>query len=282
MTTNDKINKLLENKRIPTHEFADLKNVVEFCDNTSWPKVEKIFWWFRFLQSKEIVGWRSKAMTKKIVGLLKSNSSGNTLTLYALFCPSYKKGKGVFGFRTDAVGSTTLAGIKNLDSFHRQTKGLGFEVEDPLAVFFDLAVEEYDQVVSNNALADIEENIKNLKRYLPTHFRFIRLGDYGILKQEIGYRGIQLHKLPIPEKTLKRIIERGYKFYKLFGWTKEQVRERSLTIACSEALVGDFLRQELPRGIMIYTPTMLERGAVYSGMSFDSDPLPIIFPKKGL
>ncbi len=282
MTTNEKINKLLGNRRIPAHEFADLKIVVDDCGGASWPKLEKIFRWFRFLQSKEIVGWRPKAMTKKIAGLLKSNSSENTLTLYALFCPSYKKGKDAFGFRTDAIGSTTLAGIKNLDSFHRQTKELGFEVEDPLAVFFDLAIEQHNRVVSNNALADIEENIKNLKHHLPSHFRFIKLSDYDILKQKIGYKGIRLSKLPIPEKTFERIIERGYKFYKLFGWTTEQVRERSLTIACSEALVGDFLRQGLPRGIMIYTPTMLERGAVYSGMKFDSDPLPIILPKKGL
>lgn len=282
MTTNDKINKFLENKRTPAHEFADLKIVVEACEDISWSKLERIFRWFRFLQSKEIVGWRPKAMTKKIVGLLKNNSPKNKLTLYTLFCPSYKKGKGAFGFRTDDVGKTTLAGIENLKNFHKQTKELGFEIENPLAIFFDLAVEEYDRVMSNNALGDIEENIKNFKHRLPSHFRFIKLSDYGILKREIGYQGIQLNKLPIPEKTLERIIERGHKFYKHFGWTVEQVRERSLTIACSEALVGEFLRQEFPRGIMIYTPTMLERGAVYSGMKFNSDPLPIIFPKKGL
>ena len=32
--------------------------------------------------------------------------------------------------------------------------------------------------------------------------------------------------------------------------------------------------------IMVYTPTMLERGAVYSGMKLKEDPLPIIYPKK--
>ena len=95
----------------------------------------------------------------------------------------------------------------------------------------------------------------------------------------IGYRGIKATPLPVPQKTLDRIEERGAKFYKLFGWTKRQIRERSEVIASSEAIVGSVLRYATPDDIMVYTPTMLERAQVYSGFKFESDPLPIIFPK---
>lgn len=284
MTTNQLVNKLLGNQRIPKYEFDDLKIVIEACERTNNLKLLKIFDWFRFLQAKEIVGWRPKPITKKIVKLLKRNSQKEPLTLYALFCPSYKKGKGVSGFRTDDVGSTTLSGIKNLEEFYQKTKKLKFNVKKPLAIFFDLAIERYSKILEEKTLEEglknLNKNIENFKKYLPKHFEFMKLSDFLYLKNKIGYSGIKFNKLPIPEKTLKRIFERGMKFYKLFGWSKKMVLDRSITIACSEALVGNFLRKTLPNSIMIYTPTMLERGAVYSGMRFETDPLPTIFPRK--
>ena len=38
----------------------------------------------------------------------------------------------------------------------------------------------------------------------------------------IGYHGIVIEPLPVDEIVLKRIIERGKKFYKLFGWSSEK------------------------------------------------------------
>lgn len=284
MTTNQTVNKLLNNQRIPKYQFDDLKIVIKACEGIDNSKLLKIFKWFRFLQAKEMVGWRPKPMTKKIATLLKQNCPSSPITLYALFCPSYKKGKGVFGFRTDDVGNTTLSGIKNLEEFYKETKKLKFDVKKPLAIFFDLALEQYSKMMKEGilekALRDLDKNIENFKKHLPKYFEFIKLSDFIYLKNKIGYSGIKLNKLPIPEKTLKRIFERGMKFYKLFGWSKKMVLDRSITIACSEAIVGNFLRKILPKSIMIYTPTMLERGAVYSGMKFETDPLPIIFPKK--
>lgn len=95
----------------------------------------------------------------------------------------------------------------------------------------------------------------------------------------VGYKGIKINPLPVPQQTLDRIIERGAKFYELFGWTKAQIQERSEVIASSEALVGNTIRYAMPSSIMVYTPTMLERAQVYSGMKFETDPLSIIFPK---
>lgn len=282
MTTNDRLNNFLKNERIDLPRYKDLKLVTEVCDEEGLgtEKLHKILSWFLFLQSSEIVGWRPKELTRKITHLLIENSRENTLVLYSLFCPSYRKGVDSFGFRVDGVGETTRKGISRLEKFYRKTLELGFEIESPVAIFFDLAIEQYEKVTKNNSLCEIEKNISNFKNELPKNFRFHRLSDFRIFKENIGYRGIYKKDVEdIPLDTFFRIIERGKKFYKLFGWTDEQITERSKIIAASEAFVGKELRKIFPNGIMIYTPTMLERAAVYSGHDFKNNPLPIIFPK---
>lgn len=83
----------------------------------------------------------------------------------------------------------------------------------------------------------------------------------------------------VDEVILSRIIERGGKFYELFGWSNEKIVNRSKVIASSESTVGNIIRHRMPNSIMVYTPTMLERAQVYSGKK-QNDPLPIVFPKK--
>ena len=95
----------------------------------------------------------------------------------------------------------------------------------------------------------------------------------------IGYEGIIVEPLPVNDVILNRIIDRGRKFYELFGWSMQQIEMRSRVIASSEAIVGAFIRNRMPEDIMVYTPTMLERAQVYSGKHQDN-PLAIIIPKK--
>lgn len=281
MSINVLLNEFLEGGRIPKHEFDDLKFVLGKIQNLGRDERDRILNWFRFLQKIEIVGWRPKAITLKVIKILLANSRRRKTCFYALFCPSYKKGKGVFGFRTDGVGVTTEAGIKNLVSIWAETKRLGFYCESSLAIFFDVAIEQPEKVIPSGGLKDLEINIKNLKAKLPRNVRFIRLSELNRkLFKKIGYSGVVSDPLPIPTDVFDRIVERGKKFYKLFGWTEARVIERSKIIATSEAMVGAYLKRHYPNGIMVYTPTMLERGAVYSGMEFTTNPLPIIFPKK--
>lgn len=275
------INLYLENKRIPKQEFDDLKFIAEETSGIDTKKRRQIFDWFRFLQKFEIVGWRPKPITRQIVKILSANSKTHPILLYALFCPSYKKGVGAFGFRTDDVGATTKAGIENLTRVWKKTKELGFHCEKPFAIFFDVAIEQADKVLTAGGLGDLEINIRNLKRYLLPGVEFSKLSSLDRnLFETIRYKGIVFDPLPIPQEIFQRIVERGKKFYQLFGWSDEDVVKRSKIVATSEALVGEYLKKTYPRGIMIYTPTMLERGAVYSGMNFETDPLPIIFPQK--
>lgn len=273
----------LNNVRISKPEFDDFQIVQDelIKKNSSDSEAEIVFKWFSFLHSIEIAGWRTKESTKKITRLLVGGLRGEPVTYFALFCPSYKKGDGAYGFRTDDVGDTSKSGVKLISMIQNKTKELNIKLEKPRAIFFDIAVEQPEKVLSNNSIKDLATNIENLKKYIPTNTSFTKLSDLAPeVMSKIGYEGIVIDPLPIPSQIFERIVERGGKFYELFGWNKDQIIHRSKIIASSEAFVGNLLRNKIPNGIMIYTPTMLERAAVYSGDKYYSDPLPIIFPKK--
>ncbi|MDO4963379.1 MAG: hypothetical protein Q4E75_04700 [bacterium] len=265
-----KLNNYLKNERISKENFDDLKYIANLTDFN-----EKILDWFRYLQTFEVVGWRNKLVTKKICEILTDNKP---IKFYALFCPSYKKGKDAVGFRTDDVGNTTRNGISKLNEIANATKAMGFNCESPEAIFFDIALEQPEKTV--NMIEDLNKNILNFKKIIPSNIKFSLLSDkYPELKDIIGYSGVIIDPLPVDKIVLDRIIERGAKFYELFGWDEKKIITRSKVIASSEAVVGMFLRKDINNSIMVYTPTMLERAQVYSGKHQDN-PLAIIFPKK--
>lgn len=265
-----KLNDYLKNERISKENFDDLKYVANLTDFN-----EKILDWFRYLQSIEIVGWRNKLVTKKICEILTKNEP---IQFYSLFCPSYIKGKDVAGFRVDDVGNTTKCGISRLSEITDVTSKMGFKCKSPEAIFFDIALEQPEKTI--NLINDLNQNITNFKKYIPANMNFNLLSEkYPELKDIIGYTGVIIDPLPVDKVILDRIIERGAKFYELFGWDEEKINYRSKVIASSEAVVGMFLKNNMPNSIMVYTPTMLERAQVYSGKHQD-DPLAIIIPKK--
>ena len=95
MTTIDRVKFFLGNERISLNSFKELCFVSEIS-GLQEESLVKILKWFRFLQTEEIPGWRTKEVTKKIAKLLISNSESSRIQFYALFCPSYKKGGGIF------------------------------------------------------------------------------------------------------------------------------------------------------------------------------------------
>lgn len=156
-------------------------------------------------------------------------------------------------------------------------------MERPLAILFDLALEQFDKIVGvDPSLASLDINSDNLKRILPGCFDYMRLSDVAELRDAVGFGGLNLPDLPIPTQLFDRIVNRGSEFYQQFGWTPDQVLQRSWTVSCSEAVVGAYLRGNLPNSILIYTPSMLERAALYSGMAYRTAPLPYVVPLKGL
>lgn len=267
---NKKLNDFLKGEKLSKENFDDLKNVANI---TNFNK--KILTWFRYLQTIEVVGWRNKLVTKKICDILGKNQP---LQFYSLFCPSYIKGDGKAGFRTDDVGNTTKNGLKRLDEITKMTIKLGFKCNDPEAIFFDISLEQPEKTIY--MIDDLNRNIENFCKYLPEGMKFSLLSEkYPELMDIIGYKGIVIDPLPIDDVILNRIIDRGKKFYELFGWSMEQIIARSRVIASGEATVGTFLRHSMPNAIMVYTPTMLERTQIYSG-KHQNDPLAIIIPKK--
>lgn len=155
---------------------------------------------------------------------------------------------------------------------------MGFKCNEAEAIFFDISLEQPEKTIY--IIDDLKINIQNFKSYLPDTMKFNLLSKkFPELMDIIGYEGIVIDPLPVDDIILNRIIDRGRKFYELFGWPYEKIINRSRVIASSEATVGTFLRYNMPNAIMIYTPTMLERAQVYSGKRQD-DPLAIIIPKK--
>lgn len=267
---NKRLNDFLKNEKLSKENFDDLKNVANFTNFD-----ERILSWFRYLQNFEIVGWRNKQVTKKICQILQKNEP---VHFYSLFCPSYLKGDGATGFRTDDVGNTTKSGLKKLMEITEATKRVGFLCDKPEAIFFDIALEQPEKTIF--MIDDLNKNIENFCKYVPKEMQFDILSNkFPEVMDIIGYNGVIINPLPVDEVILKRIIERGKKFYELFGWSIEKIVERSKVIASSEATVGTFIRNRMPDAIMIYTPTMLERAQIYSGRNQD-DPLAIIVPKK--
>ena len=270
---NQKLNKFLNNEKLSKEKFDDLKNIAEISNFN-----ENILEWFRFLQNTEIIGWRPKQVSKSICNILMNNDN---IEIYALFCPSYLKGDGAYGFRTDDVGETTKYGLKMLNYISNKTKELGFNIVKTSAIFFDLALEQADKSI--NKIDDLKINIENFKKYIPKNIEFSLLSEkFPELLDIIGYKGIEINPLPVSNTVLNRIIERGEKFYERFGWNKEKIINRSKIIASSENIVGTFIRYNIPNSIMVYTPTMLERAQIYSGYKFETNPLAIIFPKRDI
>ncbi len=267
---NSKLNSYLKGERISKIRYDDLKYIAELTNFNI-----KILDWFRYLHEIEIEGWRNKKVTQKICNILMSDKP---IQFYSLFCPSYIKAEGSDGFRTDDVGNTTKKGLKNLEEFCNKTKTMGFKCLNPEAIFFDLSLEQPEKTI--NKISDLKKNIENFKKYVPKKMKFCLLSErFPELYDIIGYKGVIIEPLPIDETVFNRIVERGGRFYKLFGWDQEQIIQRSKVIASSESTVGTFIRNRMPNSIMLYTPTMLERAQVYSGKNQD-EPLAIIMPKK--
>src|SRR5258708_561608 len=252
------LNKYLDNTRILKENYDDLKIVIH---TLGYNKLALD--WFCNLQSIEVTGWRPKLVTQKIAKMIVSASKDNPIQFYSLFCPSYKKGEGVHGFRTDDVGNTSIWGIQTLENITKKTMELGIPCTKPKAIFFDIALENSEKTI--HEISDLKINIENFKKHIPKNMDFELLSEaFPFLSDTIGYKGIKISPTPVPQKTLNRIIERGAKFYELFGWSKEEIKERSEIIASSESMVGNTIRYFMPNSIMIYTPTMLERAEVYS------------------
>lgn len=192
-TINKTLNDYLNGKRIAKEEFDDFSIVLQTVGFN-----KRVLDWFSFIHEFEVVGWRPKLVTQKLARMLSVSSEKKPIEFYALFCPSYKKGNGEHGFRTDDVGNTSRWGIASLKSIVEKTQALGISVKLPKAIFFDVALEQPDKTISE--VADLKKNIENLKSHIPTGMVFELLSEkFPFVFDTVGYSGIKMSPLPVPQ-----------------------------------------------------------------------------------
>lgn len=265
-------------KPVVEEHYKELQYIKsKLLKNKSEEEVNRVISAFKFIHNNEIVGWRNKQVTNKIVELLLRNK----FVLYVLFCPSYKKGFDALGY-TGKIGENTKKGIEVLTKFESFFSSLGIELATK-AIFFDIAVERFNDLKLSDQdwIHDLQNNYYDLLNKVPFNFETTRLSSHTELMSRIGYEGIA-NKDAVPNEVYNRILERGRKFYLHFGWDEEQIKERTDIVVGSESYVGNWLRKEYPHSIMLYIPTMLERLYIYSGHNYKTDPLAVICPNMGL
>ncbi|MCJ7805297.1 hypothetical protein MUP46_01500 [Patescibacteria group bacterium] len=245
--------------------------------------LKRLVRWWIYLDDFTIPEWRNAIITKKIqkivVGSLKNNLP---LTLYAVFCPSYKKGVGVSGY-TGKLGMHTKRYIQKMSEFVLSTEDAGLKVKGT-AFFSDLLLENYKRLVGTNYKKDLASNFREFKKDIKKNskgkIKSALLSSIMALKRDVGEKGIKTGPLGISGELFNTVFKRNRVFYtNQLGWSEPMVKERTEVLARSYAKLGEYFRKKYPEGIMFWVESAYERGAMYSGNN-QQDPIPIIYPKK--
>jgi len=241
-------------------------------------------WWEYFL-SHESPNWRTRRMTEIILDLIIRSIINNTsLFIYAIFCPGYKKGKRAFGFKTH-IGTTTLRGIKALSKLTSQTsKLLNVPLEPPEAWYSDLLLENYEKVVKFGELKNLEKNFNSFKKEtsnIDKSIKVKKLSEVSSMEKLIKPEGLQKGPVRLPKKILERVYTRNLLFYRdVLGWSEKDTKKRTDVLARCYPVMGEEIRRLYPNSLMVFTENAYERGAMYSGMEIDKNPVPIFYPRK--
>jgi hypothetical protein len=241
-------------------------------------KISKFLVWF---EKNECKNFRTKKETIKLIEILIDSLKKNiTILFYALFCPSYKKGKQIHGFETK-IGETSKRGIINLYKIFKKAKSLGFNCKAK-AIFSDLALENFNKLNEDDFL-DLETNYKKLIKYCKetklNDIQFFKLSDIGNAKKKITRKGIISGKNFISKKQIYRIFKRSLPFYeKILGWNKKNIIKRTEELSKSCLVMKKEIEKENPLSIMVMIENNYERGIFYNPPNIKSTP--IFYPKK--
>jgi hypothetical protein len=240
-------------------------------------------WWGYFL-SHESPHWRTSRMTEIILDLIiRLIINNKPLFIYAIFCPGYKKGRGAFGFKT-YVGGTTIRGIKALSKLTNQTKKLNIPHHLPEAWYSDLLLENYEKVVKFGELKNLEKNFNSFKKEtsnIDKSIKVKKLSEVGSMEKLIKPEGLQKGPARLPKKILERVYTRNLLFYRdVLGWSEKDTKKRTDVLARCYPVMGEEIRRLYPNSLMVFTENAYERGAMYSSMEIDKNPVPIFYPRK--
>lgn len=256
------------------------KQSISFTDN-ELSILNKIVKFCLFFAEKECSHIRTTPETEALIRyLLKSIEKNKPLLIFALFCPSYKKGKNVFGFNIE-IGDTTKKGINNLLVLSQKATELGIKNE-ALAIYSDLVLENYDKLTKTDFL-DLEANFKNFVEYskkISPEITFLKISQVGRCKQRIGIKGFEGNRTDLSDNTIQSIVYRSMPFYKgILDWEDEPIELRTRVLASSCSIMGDEIRKKNPNLIMVMTENIYERAVFYYANNL-SKPIPIFYPHK--
>ena len=253
-------------------------------DERDLKTLRTIFEWWVIINKFAIPEYRNSETTESLVkrvctAILQSKK----LAVYAVFCPSYKTGKGAYGY-TGIIGNHTKKYIKKFCNFISESKKAGLQIH-AVAYFSDLLLENFERLRGTNYKKDLKKNFKSfLEEFgkLQQHgeIEVKKLSGISEAKSQIGEKGITQGELGIHERLFSRVYKRNIAFYHHeLGWTKGMVKKRTEILARSYSCLGQILKMKHPNGVMVFVESAYERGDMFSGDS-NTDPIPIIYPRK--
>lgn len=208
----------------------------------------------------------------------------NPINYIGILCPSYKRGRGIVGFK-DEPGQTTYVSFENLKRIYENTIKMGIPAEIT-SFFYDIALENLEKLTDKD-FDDLQRNIiydKVIARvhripYFVMSKEFKSLGD-KFKEVKISDEN-QLHKLvAINDLVLKDIIKKNCEFYpENFGWSIEESQNRALHHAYYYAVESMELRKRFKNPVVVYCAHSFEKAKIYWGKLEDKR-IGVIFPKK--
>lgn len=255
----------------------------EYSEN-DFQKISVLIKWWNLLNTKTLVEFRDKATNETIQNIIIDTIlEKKPLTIYSIFCPSYKKGIGAIGY-TGVIGNHTKQLIKEIASFIYQSREIGINTKG-LVYFSNLLLENLDLLKNTEYKSDLENNFEFFKHEFklndPENLINVELlSGVEVFNSQIGEKGITDGNIAIPDEIYDLVLNRNKIFYKNnLGWNDQQVEVRTKILARSYAFMGSNLNKIFPNGIMFWVESAYERGRMYNGMD-QNNPLAIIYPIK--
>lgn len=239
--------------------------------------------WWSLLNDITNIEFRDKVTTRNILRTIFSSIKyKKTIHTIGIFCPSYKKGVGEFGY-TGKLGSHSKQAIKQMIEFIDRSNEMGLGMNGT-AYFSDLLLENFKKLQGTEYKLDLEKNFLEFrKEFEKSNFITVkRLSDVTDLKAIIGEEGPKPNILnKIENGIYRRVLSRNMVFYKdELGWTESMVKNRTDILYSAYAIMGEYFYKIINgNGLMFWTESAYERGVLYNTPLPDGG-IPIIYPKK--
>ncbi|MEK6913494.1 MAG: hypothetical protein AABW47_02370 [Nanoarchaeota archaeon] len=244
-------------------------------------KIKIMLNWWVCLEKYTNIEWRD-AFTTRIVQerLINAILAGQSLVFFSIFCPTYKKGVGQFGYQR-SIGDNTKQLIESISSFVEESDNLGVKIEMTF-YFSDLLLENYNNLVGTGYKEDLgccyESFLKEVLFWSKGKIKIELLSSIPKCKYLIGEAGVKSNS-DVNLEIYERVLNRDKIFYiENLGWNMDMVKKRTNIIFGSYIKLCGIFYELYPSAIMFWTESAFERGLIYRAKTKES--IPIVYPKK--